>query len=171
MKKVFFLLGIIFLVGCLVRTYTIQEPRVDLDIEGNRGYLMGEPPEAPRELKKTRPVTVFEIEFGPHEPQTRPIPKEKPTYEEELPVEELLEEELLKEELKEETTSGWSTSSPGLSEKKYTTYTIQKNDTLQKISKKFYGTTRKWKFLYEENKEVIKDPDEIYPGLKIRIPQ
>jgi nucleoid-associated protein YgaU len=173
MRKMFILLGVILLTGCLVRTYTIQKPRVDLDIQGNRGYLVGQPQEAPRELKKTRPITIFEIEFGSHPPQVRQ-PKQRPeesVHKEELPQEEFLQEELLEEELQEEVlseeTAPRDVAPP---EKKYTIYTLQKNDTLQKVSKKFYGTTKKWKFLYEENKDVIKNPDKIYPGLKIKIP-
>lgn len=48
-------------------------------------------------------------------------------------------------------------------------YEIQKGDSLWKIAQKFYGDGNKWKKIYEDNKEVIKDPDLIYPGQKIRI--
>ncbi|MRI84105.1 MAG: peptidoglycan-binding protein LysM [Nitratiruptor sp.] len=48
-------------------------------------------------------------------------------------------------------------------------YEIQKGDTLWAIAEKFYGDGNKWKKIYEDNKEVIKDPDLIYPGQKIRI--
>jgi nucleoid-associated protein YgaU len=49
-------------------------------------------------------------------------------------------------------------------------YTVQKGDTLQKISKKFYGTTKKWTKIYEANKDIIKGPNKIYPGQAINIP-
>ena len=48
-------------------------------------------------------------------------------------------------------------------------YEIQKGDTLWAIAKKFYGDGNKYKKIFEDNKEVIKDPDKIYPGQKIRI--
>jgi len=48
-------------------------------------------------------------------------------------------------------------------------YEIQKGDSLWKIAQKFYGDGNKWKKIFEDNKEVIKDPDKIYPGQKIRI--
>lgn len=51
------------------------------------------------------------------------------------------------------------------------TYTVEKGDTLQKISKKFYGTTRQWKKIYEANKELLKSPDTIRPGQTLNIPQ
>ncbi|ARA94287.1 peptidoglycan-binding protein LysM [Rhodothermaceae bacterium RA] len=50
-------------------------------------------------------------------------------------------------------------------------YTIQKGDSLSKIAKEQYGDASKWKALFEANREVIEDPDLIYPGQRIRIPQ
>lgn len=50
-------------------------------------------------------------------------------------------------------------------------YTIQKGDSLSKIAKAHYGDAMKYKALFEENREVIKDPDLIYPGQVIRIPE
>ena len=49
-------------------------------------------------------------------------------------------------------------------------YIIQKGDSLSKIAKKYYGNAMEYPRLFEENREVIEDPDLIYPGQKIRIP-
>jgi len=49
-------------------------------------------------------------------------------------------------------------------------YVIQKGDNLSKIAKQFYGDANKYPQIFEANKEVIKDPDLIFPGQKIRIP-
>lgn len=49
-------------------------------------------------------------------------------------------------------------------------YTIAKGDSLWKIAEKFYGNGSKYTGIFEENREVIKDPDLIFPGQKIRIP-
>lgn len=49
-------------------------------------------------------------------------------------------------------------------------YTIQKGDTLSGIAMKFYGQTSAYPRIFEANREVIKDPNLIYPGQKIRIP-
>ena len=51
-----------------------------------------------------------------------------------------------------------------------TFYTIQSGDSLSKIAKEHYGDASKWTALFEANREVIEDPDKIYPGQKIRIP-
>ena len=49
-------------------------------------------------------------------------------------------------------------------------YTIEKGDSLSKIAQREYGDAQKWNVLFEANKEVIEDPDLIYPGQRIRIP-
>jgi len=51
-----------------------------------------------------------------------------------------------------------------------TFYTIEKGDTLSKIAQRHYGDANKWRQLFEANREVIGDPDKIYPGQQIRIP-
>ena len=49
-------------------------------------------------------------------------------------------------------------------------YTIEKGDTLWAIAKKHLGDGNKYNDIFVANREVIKDPDLIYPGQKIRIP-
>ncbi len=50
-------------------------------------------------------------------------------------------------------------------------YTIQSGDSLSKIAKEVYGDASKWQTLFEANREVIENPDLIYPGQQIRIPE
>jgi nucleoid-associated protein YgaU len=47
---------------------------------------------------------------------------------------------------------------------------VQSGDTLQKISMKLYNSTRHWREILEANKESIKDPDRISPGLILSVP-
>ncbi len=49
-------------------------------------------------------------------------------------------------------------------------YVIESGDTLSKIAKTYYGNAMDYPKIFEANREVIKDPDLIYPGQKIRIP-
>ena len=49
-------------------------------------------------------------------------------------------------------------------------YTIQKGDTLWKIAKAQLGGGHRWKYLYELNKDKIKNPDKLRPGMTIVIP-
>lgn len=50
-------------------------------------------------------------------------------------------------------------------------YEIQSGDTLSGIAKKLLGNAMDYPKIFEANREVIKDPDLIYPGQKIRIPK
>lgn len=50
------------------------------------------------------------------------------------------------------------------------TYTIQKGDTLSKIAKEKLGSAGEWKKLFDANRDVIEDPDRIFPGQVIKIP-
>ncbi len=49
-------------------------------------------------------------------------------------------------------------------------YIIKSGDSLSKIAKHYYQNAMEYPRIFEANKEVIKDPDLIYPGQKIRIP-
>ena len=49
-------------------------------------------------------------------------------------------------------------------------YEIRSGDTLSKLAQQYYGDPMKYPVLFEANREVIQDPDKIYPGQKIRIP-
>lgn len=49
-------------------------------------------------------------------------------------------------------------------------YEIKSGDTLSGIAKEFYGDFNKYPLIFEANRDVIEDPDKIYPGQKIRIP-
>ena len=49
-------------------------------------------------------------------------------------------------------------------------YTVQKGDTLSKISKQFYGDANKYQKIFDANRDQLKDPDKIQPGQVLRIP-
>lgn len=49
-------------------------------------------------------------------------------------------------------------------------YTIKSGDTLSKIAQDMYGDSGDYNKIFEANREVIGDPDKIYPGQQIRIP-
>ncbi len=49
-------------------------------------------------------------------------------------------------------------------------YTVKKGDYLSKISKEVYGDASKYNVIFEANKPMLKDPDLIYPGQVLRIP-
>jgi len=49
-------------------------------------------------------------------------------------------------------------------------YVTKKNDSLWKLAQDTYGDGRKWKNIYRANKDKIKDPNKLKPGIKIVIP-
>ena len=51
------------------------------------------------------------------------------------------------------------------------TYVVAKGDSLSKIAKREYGRAEDWRRIYEANKDTIKNPDLIYPGQSLKIPQ
>ena len=50
------------------------------------------------------------------------------------------------------------------------TYVVTKGDSLSAIAKREYGDINAWRRIYEANRDVIKDPDLIYPGQTLRLP-
>ena len=51
-----------------------------------------------------------------------------------------------------------------------TTYTVVKGDCLYRIAKKQLGDSSRWPEIYELNKEKIKNPNLIYPGMELKLP-
>ena len=49
-------------------------------------------------------------------------------------------------------------------------YTVVAGDSLSKIAKREYGNAKEWNRIFEANREILKDPDKIYPGQELKIP-
>jgi nucleoid-associated protein YgaU len=50
------------------------------------------------------------------------------------------------------------------------TYVVQSGDTLSKIAQKYYGDPALYTQIFEANRDVLKDPNKIFPGQKLKIP-
>lgn len=50
-------------------------------------------------------------------------------------------------------------------------HTVVSGDSLSKIAKKYYGNAMKYPVIFEANKPMLTDPDKIYPGQVLRIPE
>ena len=51
------------------------------------------------------------------------------------------------------------------------THVVVKGDNLSKLAQKYLGSANKWRVIYEANKGTIKDPNLIYIGQTLTIPQ
>jgi len=49
-------------------------------------------------------------------------------------------------------------------------YTVQKGDSLSRIAKSQLGDANAWKRIFEANRDVLDDPDKIFPGQTLKIP-
>lgn len=49
-------------------------------------------------------------------------------------------------------------------------YTVKSGDSLSKISKEFYGDANQYNKIFEANRPLLKDADDIFPGQVLRIP-
>ena len=178
--------------GCVMRTYTVEMDRVDQEIKGNRGVIVGTPPAVSKteQVRKTRTIYNVEIELPSGYRTTQEI-EDKELYgnrgyvygsvspEKEVYITEKGEDKAsssrfgagLRSSKMPQIVYSEPSADTGISadgtQKEY--YVVQKGDTLQKISQKFFGTTRKWKKIYNANKHVLKSPDSIRPGQKLVI--
>ena len=49
-------------------------------------------------------------------------------------------------------------------------YDVKPGDSLSKIAKQVYGDANKYNMIFEANRPMLKNPDAIFPGQKLRIP-
>ena len=70
-------------------------------------------------------------------------------------------EERMAEEAKAGGGGGWDATQ---------WHEVQKGDTLSKIARHYYGDPSLYTKIFEANKDVLKDPDLIRVGQKLRIP-
>jgi nucleoid-associated protein YgaU len=47
---------------------------------------------------------------------------------------------------------------------------VKSGDSLSRIAKQEYGDANKWPLIFEANKDILKDPNKIFPGQKLKIP-
>jgi nucleoid-associated protein YgaU len=174
------LIVIFLLSGCTVRHYVVTKDRVDQDLaKGNRGFIAGATPEtleAPSRVG-TRDTYVTEIELRDSAkkktatitPSAAQSVTEPENSGQEIALEEKLPEQSeysTEKTIQVSATVGAAAAQPQSFEK----YTVASGDTLEKISKKFYGTVKKWAAILKANKDTLKAPDKIYPGQILNIP-
>jgi len=180
---------VVFAAGCGIeaKTYVMDKPRVGIDLtSGNGGCIYGKCP--PQTISKpTRRTYVLEL--------TRPVPESEVQKLEQTAVTAIIDTPSAPPASSDSTAPAAAADSapaavpaepviPVIGDQPAAavassdqgsaagaqTYTVQKDDTLQKISKKLFGSYGKWYKIYEANKDKIKNPNFVKPGTVLNIP-
>lgn len=183
--KIFSMLAVVALItGCAsskkysIRSYIQDKERIDQDIAGNVGNWENAPKAVePVDRKETRKIYVLEInkepEEGPYDDKLFKLessnePAKDATYVVDNSPQQAQAQAKMPPKI---TLPPPRKLEPAVASGQYVEYRVEKDDTLQKISKKFYNSYSKWPKIYDANKEVIKNPDFLQPGITIIIPQ
>jgi nucleoid-associated protein YgaU len=67
-------------------------------------------------------------------------------------------------------SGGSSTAPSARAEPAEQSYTVKKGDSLSKIAKRVYGDAQQWRKIHEANRDIIDNPDLIYPGQVLKLP-
>lgn len=59
---------------------------------------------------------------------------------------------------------------PAAAEEEGRSYTVQSGDTLWKIAEEMYGNGSRYMKIFEANTDLLENPDRIFPGQKLVIP-
>ncbi len=176
---------VIFAAGCgtEIRTYVMTKDRVGLDQNGgNGGCVVGKCPPPPPPAETTRKVYVLEI--------TKPVPESEVQKIEKTAIDAITADTPPTTGVEPEQSApaaadnaqpaapvvpvvGDEPAAPAVQNggnMQAQTYTVQKDDTLQKISKKIFGSYGKWYKIYEANKDKIKNPNILKTGTVLTIP-
>ena len=142
--------------GCRAATRITTVPRVDLELQGtgNRGYLVGTPP-PPGELKTTREMIETDVEIPSFYKPKRGTAAGG--------LGEIAPPEM------ETDDAGVAPVAAG----PYDTYVVQKGDSLWSIAAKpeIYGRATHWRRIFDANRDLLKSPDRVRPGMTLKIPR
>jgi nucleoid-associated protein YgaU len=190
-KNLALIVLVVFAAGCGLetKTYVITKDRVGLDQgNGNGGCVMGKCPPPPAPKETTRKVYVLEI--------TKPVPESEVQKIEETAVNAIVDTSTPTNAtvpaasapaapdnaqpaaapqpvipvIGDEPAAASAPADQNGGSLQAQTYTVQKDDTLQKISKKIFGTYAKWYKIYQANKDKISNPNIVKPGTVLTIP-
>lgn len=148
------LAGLLMGSGCRTATRVADVPRVDLSLEGgNRGYLVGTPPE-PAPLKPTRQMLQIDVEVPSFYK-----PKHTGAH---VGLDEMAAPEM---EIGEASAQPLAMT--------FDIYVVQKGDSLWSIAAKpeTYGKATRWRRIFDANRDTLRSPDRLRPGMTLKIPR
>jgi nucleoid-associated protein YgaU len=153
------LAGLALTAGCRSATKLSEVPRVDLQLEGgNRGFLVGTAPPA-GELKTTRQIVESTIEVPSFYRAKRT--GAKVSLDDVAPPEMAAGEDV---EIAEAAPGGAQV---------FDVYVVKKGDSLWSIAARpeIYGKATKWRQIFDANRDLLKSPDRVRPGMTLKIPR
>jgi nucleoid-associated protein YgaU len=53
----------------------------------------------------------------------------------------------------------------------FAVHTVEQGDTLSSIAQELYGDPDRFRTIFQANRNILDDPDDIFPGQELRIPQ
>ena len=153
------IVGLMMFSGCRTATHMAEVPRVDLELQGgNRGFLVGTPPEGAT-LKTTRQMIHTDVEipsFYKAKHSTTPVSLGPVAAPNETGV-----------------VSAPAASSAEPVSGSFDTYVVQKGESLWTIAakKEIYGKATGWRRIFDANRDLLKSPDRVRPGMTLKIPR
>jgi len=134
---------------------------VDLEFGGgNRGYLIGSPPPETAALKTTRRMVQTDVELPTlYKPTHGTAPVSPVSVEAPLPPEAVTAVE----------PTGGEQAAPA----RHDIYVVRKGDSLSSIAAKpeVYGKASRWRRIFNANRDLLKSPDRVRAGMKLKIPR
>ena len=79
--------------------------------------------------------------------------------------------ELSEEELRKERVPSFADTLDYQIVGTQTEHTLQQGETIIRASVRFFGTKKYWPYIVRHNKDVLKDPDNIPAGIRLKIPK
>lgn len=163
-------LAVLSAAGCRSMTKVSEIPRVDMELEGgNRGYLVGTPPQ-PEPRKMTRQMVETTIELP-----TRALGGTFSSTEDASDLTQASQEQDLSLGIATEAPqpAADGAAAAASADASADTYVVQKGDSLWSIAARpeIYGKASRWRTLYDANRDVLKSPNDLQAGMRLKVPR
>ncbi|MDP8261570.1 MAG: LysM peptidoglycan-binding domain-containing protein [Candidatus Kappaea frigidicola] len=184
------LLMLMLLISGCVTVKPVTYERVDQEVSGNQGFLMGDGDGQKKNTKTTK--TFIKVDIDLSRPGSEPMTTEE--YSENNNSDDLKK---MASDTPGDYNKGYFEAATddksenfndmscvviedveeveviSIVEPTYDYYVVKKGETLWDIAGRpeVYGNSSKWKIIFEANKDKIRKPSLIKPGMKLKIPR